>query len=304
MNEMKTEKRNPASMALDTMSIGEIAELMNKEDASVTEAIRKQLPAIESLIEAVVESLKKGGRLFYMGAGTSGRLGVLDAAECVPTFGTSPEIVQGLIAGGERAFIHAVEGAEDSKELGREDLVNKNLTEKDIVIGIAASGQTPYVIGALNYANEIGAQTGSIANNPNSPISELARFPIEIITGPEVLTGSTRLKAGTAQKLVLNMISTIAMVKLGKVYENLMVDVQATNKKLIERSKQIIMEATDCSYDTAEEHFNRSNGSVKLAIIQILSGASLKEAEQLLEQKDGRVREAAESVQNTVTPES
>lgn len=295
MKKLQTEERNPRSTILDTAPINEIAELMNQEDAFVPEAIMAELPRIVSLIEVVVDRLEKGGRLFYAGAGTSGRLGVLDAAECVPTFNTSPEMVQGLIAGGEKALLKAVEGAEDSEELGEKDLEDRDLSEKDIVIGIAASGGTPYVIGALNYANKVGAQTGSIANNPNSPISKLANFPIEVLTGPEVLTGSTRLKAGTAQKLVLNMISTISMVRLGKVFENLMVDVQPTNKKLIERSKKIIIEATDCTYETAEKFFNRSEGSVKLAIIQILTDTSFEESKQLLKQNDGRVRRAIKS---------
>lgn len=237
-----TEKRYPDSMNLDQMSIHEIAKLMNQEDYSVLNAISQQLGRIETVIEVVVSQLKNGGRLFYIGAGTSGRLGVLDAVECVPTFGTSPELVQGIMAGGTKAIVEAVEGAEDSEKLAVEDLKNKHLSDKDVVIGIAASGRTPYVIGGLTYANEIGAQTASIANNENSKIGQVAKYPVEILTGPEILTGSTRLKAGTSAKLVLNMISTISMVHLGKTYGNLMVDVKATNEKLVDRSKRIVVE--------------------------------------------------------------
>lgn len=294
MSKMNTEQRNPRSMNLDTLSVPEMTKLMNEEDTTVTKAIRQSMNQINDLIAVVIKQMEKGGRLFYIGAGTSGRLGILDAAECVPTFGTSPEWVQGIIAGGEKAVLEAVEGAEDSEALAVKDLKDKNLNEKDVVIGIAASGRTPYVKGALKYAKEVGAQTGSISNNPDSAISELANYPVEVVTGPEVLTGSTRLKAGTAQKLVLNMISTVTMVKLGKAYENLMVDVQATNEKLVDRSKRIIMEATDCSIEEAEKYYEQSH-SVKTAIVQILAEVTLDEAENLLNQKQGRVREAIRS---------
>lgn len=296
MSKLRTEERHPETFSLDQMSVREIAEKMNTEDSKVIEVIGENLSSIESLIEVVIQQLKLGGRLFYVGAGTSGRLGVLDAAECVPTFNISPEQVQGIIAGGNRAITVAVEGAEDSTEMGKEDLRNKNLSSKDIVIGIAASGRTPYVIGALEYANEVGAKTGALSNNPSAPMSQVAEYPVELVTGPEILTGSTRLKAGTAQKLVLNMISTIAMVHLGKVYENLMVDVQATNTKLIDRSKRIIMEATGVSFEVAEKYFKGANGSVKLAILQILSGISLKNAEIILQKNGGGVRESIQEV--------
>ncbi|MFL2061614.1 N-acetylmuramic acid 6-phosphate etherase [Marinilactibacillus psychrotolerans] len=294
MNKMNTEQRNPRSMNLDTLSVPEMTKLMNEEDVTVTTAIRQSMDQINDLITVIIKQMEKGGRLFYIGAGTSGRLGILDAAECVPTFGTSPEWVQGIIAGGEKAVLEAVEGAEDSEALAIKDLKDKKLNEKDILIGIAASGRTPYVKGALKYAQEVGAQTGSISNNPEAAISRLANYPIEVVTGPEVLTGSTRLKAGTAQKLVLNMISTVTMVKLGKAYENLMVDVQATNEKLVDRSKRIIMEATDCSFEEAEKYYEQSH-SVKTAIVQILAEVTLDEAENLLNQKQGRVREAIRS---------
>ena len=284
-----TEQRNPNSMHLDEMSVEEIAKLMNEEDRGVPEAIHRAIPEITELIEAVIRAFKNEGRLIYIGAGTSGRLGILDAVECVPTFGTSPEKVVGLIAGGEQAIKDAVEGAEDSKELAIEDLKKLRLTKNDIVVGIAASGRTPYVIGGLNYAKEIGAKTGSLSNNENTKISEIADYPIEVITGPEVLAGSTRLKAGTAQKIVLNMITTISMVKIGKAYENLMVDVLATNEKLVDRAKRIIVEATGVDYEEAEKVFDEA-GSVKLAIVMILSGASKEDSKAALEETDGFVR--------------
>ncbi|WP_225742882.1 N-acetylmuramic acid 6-phosphate etherase [Marinilactibacillus sp. Marseille-P9653] len=293
---MSTENRNQKSMELDRLSIKEMTQLMNEEDATVPTVIQENLDAINQLIEAVFERMEKGGRLFYIGAGTSGRLGILDAAECVPTFGISPEWVQGIIAGGEKAVVEAVEGAEDSSELAEEDLKRVRLSEKDVVIGIAASGRTPYVKGALRYAHSVGAQTGSISNNADAAISELANFPVEVATGPEVLTGSTRLKAGTAQKLVLNMISTVTMVKLGKAYENLMVDVQATNEKLVDRSKRIIMEATECSFEEAEKYYQES-GSVKTAIVQILANTTVENANALLEKHNGRVRQSIQSTQ-------
>lgn len=276
-----TEQRNPASMNLDRMSTQEILLLMNEQDYVVTEAIQRALPDIEKLIDAVVNSFNHGGRLIYIGAGTSGRLGILDAVECVPTFGTSPDKVIGLIAGGDSAIKVAVEGAEDSKSLGHKDLKDIALTDKDIVIGIAASGRTPYVIGGLEYANEIGAVTGSLSNNEKTKISAIADLPIEIVTGPEILTGSTRLKAGTSQKLVLNMISTVSMIKTGKVYENLMVNVQATNDKLVDRSKRIIVEATGVSYEKAEAIYEEAQ-SVKTAIVMILADTTKTEAERAL----------------------
>lgn len=290
-----TEQRNPNSTNLDQMSVMEMLELMNDEDQNVLEAIQKVLPDVEQLIDAVIQSFKNGGRLIYMGAGTSGRLGILDAVECVPTFGTSPDQVVGLIAGGEKAIKDAVEGAEDSKELAHEDLEALNLNENDIVVGIAASGRTPYVIGGLEYAREKGATTGALSNNENTKISALADYSIEIITGPEVLTGSTRLKAGTSQKLVLNMISTISMVKTGKAYGNLMIDVQATNEKLVERSKRIIVEATGVEYEVAEKAYEEA-GSVKTAIVMILAEATKEEAEQTLSETDGFVRAAIQAL--------
>ncbi len=295
-----TEQRNPASMNLDRMSTKEILLLMNEQDYIVAEAIHEALPAIEKLIDAVVESFRNGGRLIYIGAGTSGRLGILDAVECVPTFGTSPDQVIGLIAGGESAIRLAVEGAEDSEELAIEDLKGIHLNDKDIVVGIAASGRTPYVIGGLKYATEVGAITGSLSNNKGTKISALADHPIEINTGPEILTGSTRLKAGTGQKLVLNMISTVSMVKTGKIYENLMVNVQATNDKLVDRSKRIIVEATGVSYEKAEEVYAVAQ-SVKTAIVMILAGTTKEEAEEALADTNGLIYETLQKLSSKAT---
>lgn len=295
LSSMKTEARNRETLNLDQMSIGEILTQMNKEDHGVPVSIKAILPEIEQAVELIVASFKQGGRLIYAGAGTSGRLGVLDAAECVPTFGVSPEMVIGLIAGGEKAMVNAVEGAEDSLILAVEDLKKLNLNERDTVVGIAASGRTPYVIGALEYAKEVKASTVSLSCNSNAAISPYAEVALEVETGPEVLTGSTRLKAGTAQKLVLNMLSTTSMIGIGKVYQNLMVDVQATNEKLVERSKRIIMEATGVAYDVAEKVFEEADHHVKTAIVMLLTNQSKEAAKELLEQADGFVGRVVEN---------
>lgn len=281
-------------MNLDTLSTMDILRLMNKEDQSVPESVKKELPQIEKVVEAVKQSFERGGHLIYVGAGTSGRLGVLDAAECVPTFSADPTMVQGLIAGGISAMTVAVEGAEDSLAFGEEDLKNIHLTDKDTVLGIAASGRTPYVIGALDYAKKVGATTASLACNKDAEISKHADINIEVQVGPEVLTGSTRLKSGTAQKLVLNMISTASMIGIGKIYKNLMVDVKPTNDKLVERSKSIIMQATDCSYQEANKAFYQADKNVKLAIIMILTNLSKEEAEQKLADAKGFIRSIIE----------
>lgn len=286
LTKLTTERRNIKTMHLDELSSLEILSIMNEEDNNVAKAIKHELNDINDVVQEIIKSFNKDGRLIYMGAGTSGRLGILDAAECVPTFGTDPEMVQGFIAGGEKAMTIAVEGAEDSKELAINDLKSINLNKNDVVVGIAASGRTPYVIGALEYAASVDATTATIACNKNAEISKFAQFPIEVDAGPEILTGSTRLKAGTSQKLVLNMLSTVSMIGIGKVYKNLMVDVKATNKKLIERSKRIIMEATDCDYNTAEQTFNEANQDVKLAIVMILTGSNKKTA--MLRLKEGK----------------
>lgn len=264
---------------------------MNQEDQTVAEAVSNELDSIEKVIDAVIDCMEQGGRLFYIGAGTSGRLGVLDAAECIPTFNTDPQLFQALIAGGMIAMTAAVEGAEDSLALAKKELKERHLSENDFVLGIAASGRTPYVIGGLDYARKIGAKTGALSCNKNAEISAHADYPIEVVVGPEVLTGSTRLKAGTAQKLVLNMISTASMVRQGKAYKNLMVDVQPTNEKLVERAKRIIMDATDCSPEDAVFYLEDSEQNPKLAIVRILSRKSKEEAKALLGKNGGHVRE-------------
>ena len=289
---MSTETRNSRTMDLDIMTPLEIVTVMNEEDARVPEAIKPQLNNIAQCVTWAAQSIEAGGRLIYMGAGTSGRLGVLDAAECPPTFGVSPETVVGLIAGGERAFIKAVEGAEDSAELGRQDLVNIGLTSRDLVVGIAASGRTPYVLGGLEYAQNIGCHTVGISCNPGSAVGKAAELAIEVVPGPECLTGSTRLKAGTAQKLILNMISTATMVRCGKAFQNLMVDVVPTNEKLRVRAENIVMEATGVTRERAKEALLQSGDKVKTAILMILVGCGREEAEQKLEKTNGHIREA------------
>ena len=292
LESMTTETRNPDTMELDRMTPLEVVTAMNREDARVPAAIAPQLPNIAKVVEWAIASLEAGGRVFYMGAGTSGRLGVLDAAECPPTFGVSPDRMVGLIAGGEAAFLKAVEGAEDSRELGREDLAAHKLERRDLVIGIAASGRTPYVLGALAYAREIGCRTAAISCNAGSEIGKAADLAVEVVVGPEVLTGSTRLKAGTAQKLILNMISTASMVGVGKAYQNLMVDVMQTNEKLHRRAEKIVMEATGVDRETARETISAAGGSVKTAITMILAGCGAQEAAARLEKARGHVREA------------
>ncbi|MGB3160282.1 N-acetylmuramic acid 6-phosphate etherase [Carnobacterium sp.] len=290
LEKLATETRNKQTMNLDELSVLEIMKRMNQEDQTVAEKVAMEIPQITKVVEAIIKSFNQDGRLIYIGAGTSGRLGVLDAAECVPTFSVDPSMVQGLIAGGMKAMTIAVEGAEDSKELAEEDLKAIELTRKDIVIGIAASGRTPYVIGGLEYATKVGATTGTISCNKDAEISKYAQLPIEIEVGSEILTGSTRLKSGTAQKLVLNMLSTGAMIGIGKVYQNLMVDVKPSNEKLEERSKRIIMQATDCSYEEASKTFIKSNHQVKLAIVMLLTDSTKEEAEKKLVQANGFIR--------------
>lgn len=289
---LSTETRNPNTMELDRMTPLEIVTVMNREDARVPEAIRPALPNIARCVEWAAQSIESGGRLIYMGAGTSGRLGVLDAAECPPTFGVSPETVVGLIAGGDRAFLKAVEGAEDSRELGEEDLRRLGLTPKDTVVGIAASGRTPYVLGGLHYAGTVGCHTAAISCNPGSPIGKAAQLAIEVVPGPECLTGSTRLKAGTAQKLILNMISTATMVRCGKTYENLMVDVVPSNEKLRVRAENIVMEAASVTREQAQEALRQSHDRVKTAILMLLIGCGPEEAEARLEKTNGHIRQA------------
>lgn len=298
LTKLSTETRNEATMKLDEMSPLEIAQAMNKEDAKVAEAIKEVLPQIAELIEWCTESLKQGGRIVYMGAGTSGRLGLLDAVECPPTFGVTPETVVGLIAGGESAFIKAVEGAEDSHTLGEEDLKNIGLSDKDIVIGIAASGRTPYVIYGLRYAKQVGCKTAVVVCNRNSEMAKESDLAVAPVLGPEVLTGSTRLKAGTAQKMILNMISTGSMVGIGKSYQNLMVDVLQTNEKLVTRAENIIIEATQCEREKAKEVLQKAQGSVKLAITSILLECDMEKAKEALKQAGGHIRVALNNKAN------
>lgn len=285
-----TEQRNPNSMNVDSLSALEIVQLMNEEDKQVPLAIEKCLPQIAQAVECIVAAFQQGGRLVYIGAGTSGRLGVLDASECPPTFGVSPEIVKGIIAGGERALRHPIEGAEDSKAQAVVDLQTIQFSSKDVLVGIAASGRTPYVIGALEYAKSLGSVTVSIASNPNSAMANIVDIAIDTIVGPEVLTGSSRLKSGTAQKLVLNMLTTASMILMGKCYQNLMVDVQASNEKLKARAIRIVMQATDCDKALAEETLKQADQNAKLAIMMILSGLDRAQAEALLEKHQGKLQ--------------
>ena len=292
LKNMSTETRNQNTMNLDIMSPLEVVTVMNQEDAKVPAAITPALPNIAQCVTWAIESIEAGGRIIYMGAGTSGRLGVLDAVECPPTFGVAPEVVVGLIAGGEKAFVKAVEGAEDSRELGRQDLVDINVCKNDIVIGIAASGRTPYVLGGLAYAQEVGCHTVGISCNPGSAVGAAAELAIEVVPGPECLTGSTRLKSGTCQKLILNMISTATMVGCGKAYQNLMVDVMQTNEKLVVRAQNIVMEATGCEREVAAEKIAIAGGNAKTAITMILADCGLEEAKERLANAKGHVREA------------
>ena len=285
-----TEQQNPNSMHVDSLSALEIVQLMNKEDKQVPLAIEKCLPQIAQAVECIVAAFQQGGRLVYIGAGTSGRLGVLDASECPPTFGVSPEMVKGIIAGGERALRHPIEGAEDSKTHAVVDLQTIQFSSKDVLVGIAASGRTPYVIGALEYAKSLGSVTVSIASNPNSAMANIVDIAIDTVVGPEVLTGSSRLKSGTAQKLVLNMLTTASMILMGKCYQNLMVDVQASNEKLKARAIRIVMQATDCDKALAEETLKQADQNAKLEIMMILSGLDRAQAEALLEKHHGKLQ--------------
>ena len=285
-----TEQRNPNSMHVDSLSALKIVQLMNEEDKQVPLAIEKCLPQIAQAVECIVSAFQQGGRLVYIGAGTSGRLGVLDASECPPTFGVSPEMVKGIIAGGERALRHPIEGAEDSRAQAVVDLQTIQFSSKDVLVGIAASGRTPYVIGALEYAKGLGSVTVSIASNPNSAMANIVDIAIDTVVGPEVLTGSSRLKSGTAQKLVLNMLTTASMILMGKCYQNLMVDVQASNEKLKARAIRIVMQATDCDKALAEETLKQADQNAKLAIMMILSGLDRAQAEALLEKHQGKLQ--------------
>lgn len=292
LTKLVTETRNPNTMDLDQMTPLELVSVMNQEDLNVVAGVKEVLPQVAQAIELAVSSLEAGGRIVYFGAGTSGRLGVLDAVECPPTFGVSPDVVVGLIAGGEKAFVRAVEGAEDSLELCEEEFKKIGLNKNDIAIGIAASGRTPYVIGGLRYARSLGCKTVAIACNKGSEVGKEAELAIEPSCGPEVLTGSTRLKSGTAQKMILNMISTGSMVGVGKAYQNLMVDVQQTNKKLVVRAQNITMAATGCTREEAAQALEQADGNAKLAIVMLLTQMPVEEAKAKLEAAHGHVRGA------------
>ena len=290
ISHLGTEKRNPKTLNLDLLSTREVIEIMNDEDNNVVAAVKGALPEIEAVIKQCIEAYNKGGRIIYIGAGTSGRLGLMDAVEVVPTFNSDRFV--GLIAGGEGAFVKAVEGAEDSKELCVNDLKELGMNENDFLIGIAASGRTPYVIGGLDYAKEIGTKTGCVCCNVNTEIAKHCDYPIEVTAGPEVLTGSTRLKSGTCQKVILNMISTATMIGVGKVYGNLMVDVKATNLKLVERCHRIVMEATGCTHEEAGAALSQCDNSCKVAIVMILLGVTKEEAVAKLNENKQFVRAA------------
>ncbi|QEZ93927.1 N-acetylmuramic acid 6-phosphate etherase [Proteus sp. CD3] len=292
LSNLVTESRNHHSENIDTLSTLDMLKVINSEDKKVPLAVEKVLPEIAQLVDKVAIAFSQDGRLIYCGAGTSGRLGILDASECPPTYGTPHEMVIGLIAGGHKAILQAVENAEDNTQLGEQDLRQLNFNEQDVLVGIAASGRTPYVIGALKYAKSLGATTGAISCNPESPIAQIADIAITPIVGAEVVTGSSRMKAGTAQKLILNMITTAAMIKIGKVFGNLMVDVEATNAKLVERQIRIVMQATECERSIAEEALSQCQRHCKTAILMILAGVDALQAAQMLNQNKGFIRKA------------
>lgn len=295
ISNLTTEQRNPKSINIDKLPVIDILKIINDEDKLVPLAVEKEIPYIAQAVEIVVNALKNGGRLLYFGAGTSGRLGVVDASECPPTFGTPFGLIDGFIAGGKEAMFRAQEGAEDYEENGAKDVLSANVNEKDVVCGIAASRRTPYVVGAVKKAKELGAKTLFVTTNPREHFNiEEVDVAICPYIGPEVIMGSTRMKSGTAQKLVLNMITTTAMVRLGKTYENMMIDLQMTNKKLIERAKRIVMTITGVSYQEAQDYLEKSNYHVKTSIVMIKANVDFKEAQKLLEQANGFVRKAIE----------
>lgn len=292
LGQLVSEARNPRTMQIDLMSTADILATINREDGEVARAVERVLPAIAAAVDRIVDAFKTGGRLIYIGAGTSGRLGVLDASECPPTFGVPETMVVGIIAGGDHALRHPIEGAEDNPAEGRKDLMARDLAANDVVVGIAVSGRTPYVIGALEYAREVGATSVALSCNPDSTIAKVAEIAISPVVGPEVLTGSTRLKSGTAQKLVLNMLTTASMIRIGKSYENLMVDVSVSNEKLAARAVRIIAEAVGGSNVEAEKLLAESGKNVKLAILMGLTGLSREAAASVLDSKDGFLRSA------------
>ncbi len=292
LNRLATEQRNPRSQNIDRASTKEILRIINAEDKLVADVVETQIPYIAQAVELIIDSLSAGGRLIYVGAGTSGRLGVVDASECPPTFGTDPETIQGIIAGGNIAVFRSQEGAEDVYSDGERDLKKADLTEKDIVCGIAASRRTPYVVGAVAYARSMGCKTLFVTCNPREEFDIDVDVAICAVVGPEVIMGSTRMKSGTAQKLILNMLTTASMVRMGKVYENMMVDLQMTSKKLVERSKRIVMTITGVDYEQAGELMHKADGHVKTALVMHLANVSQTVAHQLLKEANGFVRDA------------
>ena len=294
-NQKLTEQPNPATANLDRMSTTELIEVINQEDQKVAGLIHQEIQAIASAVDLISQQLSQGGKLIYIGAGTSGRLGVLDASECPPTYGVSNEMVQACIAGGNRAMFSSIEDAEDNMDAGKQDLIKRHIDKNDVVCGIAASGSTPYVIGALAYAQSLNIPTIGITMNPDAKLLDYADYPIVVPVGPEVVMGSTRMKAGTAQKMILNMLSTAAMVKLGKVYGNLMVDLQANNKKLRGRAKRIVMLATHCDTETAEKILIETDYQVKPAIVMLLANVDIKMAKRLLTNGHGHIHQALQS---------
>ncbi|MBD8127924.1 N-acetylmuramic acid 6-phosphate etherase [Pantoea agglomerans] len=295
LSQMITEGRNPASQNIDELSTEAMLRVINDEDKKVALAVEAIVPQIAAAVDAICAAFQAGGRLIYCGAGTSGRLGILDASECPPTFGTPREQVIGLIAGGHTAILQAVENAEDNREQGAQDLKDIHFSRHDVLVGIAASGRTPYVLGALAYANELGATTVSLTCNPGSAMSQVAAIALTPVVGPEVVTGSSRMKAGTAQKLVLNMLTTGSMIRSGKVYGNLMVDVEATNQKLVQRQVNIVMQATDCDEATASAALTACGGHCKTAILMVLADLAADEAKALLSQHQGFIRQALQA---------
>lgn len=292
LDQLLTEQRNPASRNIDALPTEDMLRVINDEDRHVADAVRREIPRIARAVDAIVSAIENGGRLFYIGAGTSGRLGVLDASECPPTFSVDPDLVQGIIAGGERALSRATEASEDDAGMGARDLMDRGFTARDILTGIAASGRTPYVLGAVAKARELGAVTIGISCTPDSLLSRAVDIPIEPLPGPEIITGSTRMKAGTATKFVLNMLSTGAMIRLGYVYGNLMVNVQPRNEKLVDRARRIIAEAAGVSYERAAELLEQSGRSVKTAILMAKLGVDRAAADERLAHAKGRISEA------------
>jgi N-acetylmuramic acid 6-phosphate etherase len=296
LTRLATESRNPRSMRLDSLSTRGVLELINREDQGIARAIFKAIPQISRAVELIVRQLRHGGRLIYVGAGTSGRIGILDAVECVPTFNTSPQMVQGLIAGGYEACYRAVEASEDDAEAGAHDLRRRKITRRDVIVGIAASGRTPYTYGALRFARSMGAKTVAVVNNPQTKMKQIAHVTIEAVTGPEVLTGSTRMKAGTAQKLICNMLSTAALVRLGAVYSNLMIHVHMKNEKLVARGITILREIAGVDETKARDALAAANNDLRVATVMLQGDVAAGVARKLLLQQQGNLQKALQKV--------